>query len=64
MSAYQVAVLEDEAVPTSGVAVIRIAGLKSWPEGATVRITPVDDAAVPPQSEGWPWGELSPSSLQ
>jgi hypothetical protein len=63
MSAYQVAVLEDESVPTSGVAVIRIAGLKSWPQGATVRIKPVDDAAIPPQSEGWPWGELSPSRV-
>ncbi len=60
MSAYQVAVLEDDAVPTSGVAVIRIAGLQGWPPGATVRIRPVDDAAVPPKSEGWPWGDITP----
>jgi TPR repeat protein len=60
MSAYKVAVLEDDAVPTSGVAVIRIAGLKGWPPGATVRIRPVDEAAVPPKSEGWPWGDITP----
>lgn len=63
MSAYQVAVLEDETVPTSGVAVIRIAGLKAWPQGATVRLRPVDEVSVPPQSDGWPWGELSPSRV-
>ncbi len=63
MSAYQVAILEDETVPTSGVAVIRIAGLKAWPQGATVRIKPIDEASIPPQSDGWPWGELTPSRV-
>jgi Sel1 repeat len=63
MSAYQVAVVEDEAAPTSGAAIIRIEGLTAWPQGATVRLVPIDDAAVPPLSEGWPWGELIPSRV-
>ncbi len=63
MSAYQVAVVEDDAAPTSGVAIIRIAGLEAWPQGATVRLRPIDEASVPPQSDGWPWGELVPSRV-
>ena len=63
MSAYQVAVVEDDAAPTSGVAIIRIAGLESWPQGATVRLRPIDEASVPPQSEGWPWGDLVPARV-
>jgi Sel1 repeat len=63
MSAYQVAVVEDEAAPASGAAVIRIEGLSAWPQGATVRLVPIDEAAVPPQSDGWPWGELIPSRV-
>ena len=60
MSAYQVAVVADETSQTAGTAVIRIDGLKTWPENATLRILPIDEAAVPPQSEGWPWGDITP----
>jgi TPR repeat protein len=60
MSAYQVAVVEDEAHPATGAAVIRIEGLKQWPPGATVRLVPIDETAVPAQSEGWPWGDIVP----
>jgi TPR repeat protein len=63
MSAYQVAVVEDEAAPLSGSAVIRIEGLSAWPQGATVRLVPIDEAAVPPLSDGWPWGELIPARV-
>ena len=60
MSAYQVAVVADDQSQSSGTAVIRIDGLKQWPENATLRILPIDEAAVPPQSEGWPWGDITP----
>ena len=60
MSAYQVAVVADDAAPATGAAVVRIAGLKSWPENATLRILPIDEAAVPPNSEGWPWQAIRP----
>ncbi len=63
MSAYQIAVVEDETLPASGAAIIRIEGITQWPQGATVRLLPIDDAAVPPQSEGWPWGDIVPSRV-
>ena len=52
MSAYQVAVVADETAPAAGTAVVRIAGLKSWPDNATLRILPIDESAVPLNSEG------------
>ncbi len=60
MSAYQVAVVADETAPAAGTAVVRIAGLKAWPENATLRILPIDEQAVPPNSEGWPWEAIRP----
>ncbi len=60
MSAYQVAVVADEAAPAAGTAVVRIAGLKAWPDNATLRILPIDETAVPANSEGWPWEAIRP----
>ena len=64
MSAYQVAVVADETMPTAGIAVVRIAGLKAWPDDATLLILPIDDAAVPPKSEGWPWDAIRPLRVE
>ena len=63
MSAYKIAIVEDETAPASGSAVIRIDGLTDWPDDATLRILPIDDTSVPPESEGWPWGELKPQRV-
>ena len=67
MSAYRVAIVADDASPTGTTAglggssaVIRIDGLREWPPNATLRILPIDDTAVPPKSDGWPWGDLIP----
>ena len=64
MSAYQVAVVADETTPAAGTAVVRIAGLKAWPENATLRILPIDDASVPPKSDGWPWEAIRPLRVE
>ncbi len=64
MSAFQVAVVADETAPAAGTAVVRIAGLKAWPEDATLRILPIDEAAVPPKSDGWPWEAIRPLRVE
>lgn len=64
MSSYQVAVVPNEAAPAAGTAIVRISGLKSWPENATVRLLPIDDAAVPPNSIGWPWDPIKPQQIK
>ena len=60
MSAFQVAVVADDTAPAAGTAVVRIAGLTAWPDNATVRILPIDEQAVPPNSDGWPWEAIRP----
>lgn len=63
MNTLHVAVVPDEATPTSGTAVVRISGLTTWPENATLSLLPIDEAAVPANSAGWPWEPIKPQQV-
>ena len=63
MTAYKVAILADDASPAAGAAVIRIDGLHDWPANAVLRILPIDEGAVPLNSDGWPWGDITPQRV-